>query len=123
ALGADVTASCSAKNAEIVRKLGASQVLDYTRDMLLDPDVPWDAIIDCAGTLSYRRATKSLKPGGVMARSGFSSGPIRQIIAAPLAGLGAPGKVHVVPPGISRADLDELAGMVQRGDVSPYIEQ
>lgn len=51
-----VTAICSAKNAEYVKKLGADEVVDYTTDDVLHKlsstsklTQPYDLIVDCVG--------------------------------------------------------------------------
>ncbi len=50
-LGAIVTAVCSGKNAELVKSLGADQVIDYTVTDYLDTDIKFDTILDSVGKL------------------------------------------------------------------------
>ncbi len=63
--GADVTAVCNTKNLELVRSLGAGQVVDYTQDDFTKNGKTYDVIFDAVGKHSFRRCRRSLKPGGI----------------------------------------------------------
>ena len=63
--GAHVTAVCNTKNLELVRSLGADEVVDYTREDFTANDVTYDVVFDSVGKHSFRRCRRSLKPGGV----------------------------------------------------------
>ena len=63
--GAHVTAVCSGKNAELVRSLGADEVIDYTREDFTQNGQRYDVIFDAVGKTSFRRCRGSLKPGGM----------------------------------------------------------
>jgi NADPH:quinone reductase-like Zn-dependent oxidoreductase len=63
--GADVTGVCSAANLELVTSLGASQVMDYTRQDFTQCGATYDVIFDAVSKLSRAQGKKALKPGGV----------------------------------------------------------
>lgn len=63
-LGAVVTAVCGTKNVDLVRSLGATEVIDYQRDDFTTNGKTYDVIFDAVGKHSYRRCGRSLKPGG-----------------------------------------------------------
>lgn len=65
--GAHVTAVCSTRNVELVRSLGADDVVDYLQDDFTRNGQTYDAIIDTVGKYSFRRGRRALKPGGVYA--------------------------------------------------------
>ena len=66
ALGADVTAVCNTKNVEVVRSLGADEVIDYTaRGLHEERPRRYDVVFDAVGKHSFRRSRHSLKRGGV----------------------------------------------------------
>jgi len=62
--GAHVTAVCSTKNVELVRSLGADEVVDYTRADFTTNGKTYDVIFDSVGKHSFRRSRRSLKRGG-----------------------------------------------------------
>jgi len=63
--GSHVTAVCSTKNLELVRSLGADEVVDYTREDFTKNGRTYDVIFDAVGKHSFRRCRRSLKPGGM----------------------------------------------------------
>jgi NADPH:quinone reductase-like Zn-dependent oxidoreductase len=64
-LGAHVTAVCNTKNVDLVRSLGADEVVDYTREDFTKNGQTYDVIFDAVGKLSFRRSRRSLRPGGM----------------------------------------------------------
>jgi NADPH:quinone reductase-like Zn-dependent oxidoreductase len=63
--GASVTGVCSGPHVRLVRKLGASSVIDYTRTDFTRAGRRYDVIFDVAGTSSFLRCRRVLNPGGV----------------------------------------------------------
>ena len=65
AFGAEVTAVCNTKNVEVVRSLGAGEVVDYTVADFTRNGRTYDVVFDAVGKHSFRRCRRSVKPGGV----------------------------------------------------------
>jgi NADPH:quinone reductase-like Zn-dependent oxidoreductase len=63
--GAHVTAVCNTKNIELVRSLGADEVVDYTQEDFTRNGKTYDVIFDSVGKHSFRRSRRSLNPGGI----------------------------------------------------------
>ena len=63
--GAEVTGVCSGTNLELVRSLGARQVIDYTREDFSQSGATYDVVFDAVGKLLPAQGKKALKPGGV----------------------------------------------------------
>jgi NADPH:quinone reductase-like Zn-dependent oxidoreductase len=64
-LGAHVTAVCPAANGDVVRSLGADEVIDYTAHDFTADGAIYDVIFDSVGKLSYRRSRRALVRGGL----------------------------------------------------------
>jgi NADPH:quinone reductase-like Zn-dependent oxidoreductase len=68
---AEVTAVCDTKDVELVRSLGARDVLDRFGEDFTKTDKTYDAILDAVGKHSFRRCRRSLKPGGIYITAGL----------------------------------------------------
>jgi NADPH:quinone reductase-like Zn-dependent oxidoreductase len=62
---AQVTAVCDTKDVELVRSLGAREVIDRFREDFTKNGETYDVIFDTVGKHSFRRGRRSLKPGGI----------------------------------------------------------
>ena len=63
--GAHVTAVCNTKNVELVRSLGADEVVDYLREDFTKNGQTYDVVFDAVGKHSFRRCRRSLARGGM----------------------------------------------------------
>ena len=63
-LGAHVTAVCNTKNVELVRSLGADEVIDYLQEDFTKSGETYDIVLDAVGKHSFFRSRRALKPGG-----------------------------------------------------------
>ncbi len=61
-LGARVTAVCGTPQVELVRSLGADEVVDYLHEDWTRRGT-YDGVLDAVGKTSYRKARRALKPG------------------------------------------------------------
>jgi NADPH:quinone reductase-like Zn-dependent oxidoreductase len=63
--GVDVTAVGNTKNVELVKSLGADEVVDYLQEDFTMSGKTYDVIFDAVGKTSFRRCRRSLKPRGI----------------------------------------------------------
>ena len=61
---AHVTAVCNTPNVELIRSLGADEVIDYLREDFTKNGQTYDVVFDAVGMHSYRRCRHSLAPDG-----------------------------------------------------------
>ena len=67
--GADVTGVCSTVNVELVKSLGADEVIDYTKEDFTKIGQTYDIIFDTTGKSPYSGCVKSLKQKGIYLRA------------------------------------------------------
>lgn len=63
--GVEVNATCNTKNIELVKSLGASKVIDYTKEDFTRIDDKYDYVFDTVGKSSFNKCRSLLLPGGV----------------------------------------------------------
>lgn len=61
----NITAVCATKNIELVKSLGANQVIDYTKDDFTKDEQKYDFVFDTVGKSSFFKCKHLLKPGGI----------------------------------------------------------
>ena len=64
--GARVTAVSSARNAELVRSLGAERVIDYAQEDFAAGADRYDVVVECVGNAPFGRVRGILRPGGAL---------------------------------------------------------
>lgn len=126
ALGAEVTAVCSPRNAEQARALGADHVIDYTREDFTTGKARYDAIVDLVGNHSLAAFRRRLTPTGVFVSSTDGGGPVIGPLARILGmAVISPFVRHRLRNPIDKSsveDLTHLAELVAAGTITPAIE-
>jgi NADPH:quinone reductase-like Zn-dependent oxidoreductase len=74
AFGAEVTGVCSTAKTDLVRSIGADDVIDYTRDDFADGVRRYDLILDIAGRRSLSHLRRALTPKGTLVIIGGEGG-------------------------------------------------
>ena len=128
ALGAEVTAVCSTQNVELVRSLGADEVVDYTREDFSRGGRRHDLFFDNAGSRSWRASTRVLTPDGAVVLVGGPMtnpllGPLGHIVRMRLRAIAARRKCAFFMAKPNRADLETLAELLESGQVRSVIDR
>lgn len=118
--GARVTAVCSDANADLVRDLGATDVVDHRTQDVGTLGHRFDVVVECVGNLPAARAIHLLRPGGTLL-----------LVVADLVGtLGAPldalrHRIRVVSGDLrtSAADLTHLLDLAATGALRPVVDR
>jgi NADPH:quinone reductase-like Zn-dependent oxidoreductase len=119
ALGAHVTATASAANADLLRQLGADACVDHgATDYAALPE-RFDVILDAAGTSSYLHARRVLARGGTYLTTLPGPGSILGKALAPLLGQ----RVVLVIVRLLGADGERLAALVAEQKVRPVLSR
>jgi NADPH:quinone reductase-like Zn-dependent oxidoreductase len=120
AFGAHVTAVCSSKNVDIVRSLGADDVIDYTQTDFTKNGQTYDAVFDAAGKLSFAGCKSSLKPSGVYLPT---DGMRNLVLAAWTSRIGDRKVIFDLPPKFLKKDVMMLAGLMDAGKYKAVIDR
>jgi len=117
--GAHVTAVCNTKNVELVRSLGADEVVDYLREDFTRNGKTYDVVFDAVGKHSFRRCRGSLKPGGIyLATDGLHN----FFLAAVTRRIGDR-KVAFPIPRYTKEDVLLLGALVEAGEYRAVIDR
>jgi NADPH:quinone reductase-like Zn-dependent oxidoreductase len=121
--GARVTGVCSTANIELVRSLGASDVIDYREVDFTCSGEAWDIIVDTVmGGKSFRECSHSLVDGGIYLAV---AGGLREMVQS----LWAPavsGKKLVTGGGLAsekKEYLEFIRDLVEAGDMKPVVDR
>jgi NADPH:quinone reductase-like Zn-dependent oxidoreductase len=71
--GTEVTGVCSTRNLELVRSIGADQVVDYTQEDFTKNGQQYDLILDAVGNRSVADYQRALRPHGICSIAGFTT--------------------------------------------------
>ncbi len=128
--GAEVTGVCSTRNLDLVRSIGASHVIDYTREDFTRGSERYDVIFDAVSNHSLRDYDRILTPKGIVLLVG--AGPSFEPWLGPLEGfikaeLESPFVHHrfvaVSTDSNQTKDLDTLADLLRAGKIVPVIDR
>jgi NADPH:quinone reductase-like Zn-dependent oxidoreductase len=128
ALGGIVTGVASSDKLELVRRLGASRVVDYRTDDPLAELGRYDVIIDTGGNRHLRDLRRALTPTGTLVIVGgenggrWLGGTDRQI-RAKLASLVTRQRLTTFVAREDAAHLERLADLVETGQVTPVVDR
>jgi NADPH:quinone reductase-like Zn-dependent oxidoreductase len=120
--GANVTAVCDTNNLDLVKSLGADEVIDYTKKDFTKITQTFDFIFDAVGKSSFAKCKPLLKEKGIYISTelGKNGENIWLALITPLFG----GKRVLFPlPSINKKDLIFLKELVETGKYKPLIDR
>jgi len=123
--GAAVTGVCSAGNAELVRSIGADDVIDYARGDFTKGSEAFDLIFQLAGTASPLSLRRILTPKGTLVLSsgmGRFAG-IDRIVTALVTSPFVGQRLVTWVAKENADDLEFLAELLESGKVTPVIDR
>ncbi len=125
ALGAVVTGVDSAAKLDLMRSLGADEVIDYTEDDFADTEERYDRVLDTIMSRSTGDAQRALTPKGLYVVVGA---PLRRLMEVATLGTvrsamsGAQLRL-LMWRSMDRVDMARLESVVAEGTVRPIIER
>jgi len=122
--GADVTAVCSTANLDLMRRIGADHVIDYSKEDFTQNGQTYDLIIGANGYHPLWRYKRSLSAGGTYVMSGGKGGQLFQaLFLGRLMSLTGDKRLTAVSARMNREDLAFMAELVSERKVVPFIEK
>jgi NADPH:quinone reductase-like Zn-dependent oxidoreductase len=129
ALGAVVTGVCSTAKTDLVRSLGAEDVIDYTREEIDRNRARYDLIIDTAGNRGLSPLRRAMRPQATLVLVGgeHGGGPVlggfdRQL-RAPLLSLFVSQRLRGLIAKENAADLKAVTELIDSGALTPVIDR
>jgi len=118
--GTEVAAVDSAPKLEMLRAIGADQVIDYTREDFAQSGEVYDVIFDVVGVLSFSPNDRSLKPDGTYITA--NPRPSQMVSGLWTRVLSSKKVVSQTASG-TIADLDYLRGLIEEGKIETVIDR
>jgi NADPH:quinone reductase-like Zn-dependent oxidoreductase len=126
AFGAQVTGVASTSQLELVRSVGADEVIDYTRTDVTDGTRQWDVIIDTGGRRALSQLRRALTPTGTLVIVGGEGGGrwmggFLRNLRAPLVSRFVGQRLRMLVSKEGQEDLQVLRELIEAGKLRPRI--
>jgi NADPH:quinone reductase-like Zn-dependent oxidoreductase len=129
AFGAEVTGVASTSKLDLVRSIGADDVIDYTRQDFTAGARRWDVIIDTAGRRPLSQLRRALTPNGTLVIVGgdgggnWTGGFFRGVLRAPLVSKFVGQKLMGLATKERAEDLQAVSELIDAGKVKPIVDR
>ena len=122
--GAEVTGVCSTRNLDMVRSIGADQVIDYTQEDFTKSGQRYDLILATAGYRSIFDYKSTLSPKGIYVSTGGSMAQTFQAgLLGPFISIIGSKKLGNMTGNINQKDLVFIKELIEAGKVKPVIDR
>jgi len=128
AFGAHVTGVCSTAKMDLVRSLGADDVVDYTNGDFTRTAQHYDLVLDTGGNRALGDLRRLLSPGGILVLIGGEGGNrvlgstskwIQALVIAPFVGQ----KLRPLSTAPNKNDLLLVKDLIESGKIMPVIDR
>jgi NADPH:quinone reductase-like Zn-dependent oxidoreductase len=117
--GADVTAVDSTMKLDMLRSIGADQVIDYTQEDFTERGEIYDVIFDVVGKISFSRSHRVIKQDGTY----LLANPVSQMVQALWTRMTSSRKVLMQTASGTIADLIFLRELIEEGKIRTVIDR
>ncbi len=118
--GAEVTGVCGTSNIELVGSIGASQVIDYTKEDFTKKGEQYDLIFDVAAKRSFTDCIPAITPQGVYITTEFS--PLLAMQGKWISMTRSKKFVPLPPKPPTKQDLVFIGGLLEGEKMKPVID-
>jgi NADPH:quinone reductase-like Zn-dependent oxidoreductase len=128
ASGAHVTGVCSTGKVDLVRSLGADEVVDYTSTDITESGERYDVVLDIAGNRPLRQLRRVMTPRGTLVIVGGEGGDrltggLDRQFRAVLLSLVVRQRMRFFVAVARRPDLETIRELVESGAVRPAVDR
>lgn len=120
--GARVTAVCDTGNVQLMTKLGADRVIDYTREDFTRISDVFDVVLDAVGKSSFGRCKPLLKPHGIYLSSDLGPRSENPVLALTTR-LSGKKRVMFPIPRDRKEDVTFLQRLMAEGQFRPIVDR
>jgi NADPH:quinone reductase-like Zn-dependent oxidoreductase len=126
--GAEVTGVCSTRNVDMVRSIGAEQVIDYTQEDFTKSGSRYDLLFDCVGNHWLSACRRILRPKGICVMVGDLSGRgmigiLARLMTALVLTRFVSKKLVTFLATPNQKDLSIMHELMKAGKVTPVIDR
>lgn len=123
--GTEVTGVCSTPNVDLVKSLGADEVIDYKKEDFTKTGETWDIIFDAVGKSSFSKSKKALTPNGIFMTTVMGIPILFQMLWTSKFGTK---KANITftglrPPEETSKDILVIKKLVEQGKIKPVIDR
>lgn len=118
--GAQVTGVCSTANLDLVKSLGADQVIDYTKVDFTKNSEMYDVIFDTVNKVSFSGSIKCLNENGILI---LSAAGISEMLKGIWTSMTSSKKVITGVVSHSAADIAFLNELIETNELKPVIDR
>jgi NADPH:quinone reductase-like Zn-dependent oxidoreductase len=128
AFGAQVTGVCSTAKVDLVRSIGADDVVDYTREDFADGSQRYDLILEIGGNSRLSRLRRALTPTGTLVivggeEGGKVTGGYGVALRAPVLSLFVGQRLTMLASKEHHSYLEALRPLIEAGHVTPAVDR
>jgi NADPH:quinone reductase-like Zn-dependent oxidoreductase len=126
AFGAQVTGVASTSQLDLVRSIGADEVIDYTREDVTNGTRQWDVIVDTGGRRTLSQLRRALTPKGTLVIVGGEGGGrwmggFLRNLRAPVLSRFVGQRLRMLASKERQEDLQTLRELIEAGKLTPII--
>jgi NADPH:quinone reductase-like Zn-dependent oxidoreductase len=126
AFGGRVTGVASTTQLELVRSVGADEVIDYTREDVTDGTRQWEVVIDTGGRRTLSQLRRALTPSGTLVIVGGEGGGrwmggFLRNLRAPVVSRFVGQRLRMLVSKEGQEDLEVLRELIEAGKLRPHI--
>ncbi|MGD0166127.1 MAG: NAD(P)-dependent alcohol dehydrogenase [Gaiellaceae bacterium] len=127
ALAGDVTGVCSSRNLDLVRSIGADQVVDYAAEDFTRSGRRYDLIVDTVGNRSLSELRRAMTPKGTLVLLGGGGGrllgPLALLLRARVLSRFVSQALRSFVANLGSEDLIVLKELIEAGKAAPVIDR